>query len=313
MQLSTASLLSSLYISLSAASAAAAAASLTITIPASAFLPNPLVLPAGTHATLTTLPSSEGAAPQSSRASHNVLTAPLTRSSTFVFRNLPSESESYLLDIRSPEYIFAPYRVDVSADGAVKGVWETFRGNTWDNRGADKFVAAGAAADVTVEAKTVGRRKFYEERAKCEFFLPFLFPLIDLLRANGYCFSAERLFSCLLIVSPLGLFKNPMILLSIVALGITVGMPKLLENSTCYYYYYYYFRPSFAIHPMLTQANQRAFFYSGPGNARGVREALALISTAGQCSRCCRWWSGWCQLRSRWMDGRYIIRAHGGR
>lgn len=33
------------------------------------------------------------------------------------------------------------------------------------------------------------------------------------------------------IVSPLGLFKNPMILLSVVALGITVGMPKLLENS----------------------------------------------------------------------------------
>lgn len=34
-------------------------------------------------------------------------------------------------------------------------------------------------------------------------------------------------------VSPLSLVKNPMILLAIAALGITLGMPKLMENSTC--------------------------------------------------------------------------------
>jgi hypothetical protein len=32
-------------------------------------------------------------------------------------------------------------------------------------------------------------------------------------------------------VSPLSLLKNPMILLALVALGFTFGMPKLMENS----------------------------------------------------------------------------------
>ena len=37
---------------------------------------------------------------------------------------------------------------------------------------------------------------------------------------------------CLFSVSPLSLLKNPMILLAVVALGFTFGMPKLMENST---------------------------------------------------------------------------------
>lgn len=68
--------------------------------------------------------------------------------------------------------MFAPYRVDVAADGTVLGVWETFRGNPWDNRGAEKFNAVDAAAaatkDVTVEAKVLAKRGFYEQRAKCK-------------------------------------------------------------------------------------------------------------------------------------------------
>lgn len=35
------------------------------------------------------------------------------------------------------------------------------------------------------------------------------------------------------VVSPLSLVKNPMILMAIVALALTLGMPKLMENSTC--------------------------------------------------------------------------------
>lgn len=35
------------------------------------------------------------------------------------------------------------------------------------------------------------------------------------------------------LVSPLSLVKNPMILMAIVALVLTLGMPKLMENSTC--------------------------------------------------------------------------------
>ncbi|KAL5355450.1 hypothetical protein BJX96DRAFT_170684 [Aspergillus floccosus] len=171
-----------------------AASALTITIPPSTLLPNPNALPAGTHATLTSLPGT-----QDGLVSHPI-TAPLTRSATFVFPRLPtSQAESYLLDIRSKEFVFAPYRVDVAADGSVIGVWETFRGNPWDNRGVEKFAAfpGGEKGDVSVEAKVVARRGFYEQRSK---------------------------------FSPLSLFKNPMILLALVALGFTFGMPKLMEN-----------------------------------------------------------------------------------
>src|SRR5699024_7557530 len=82
----------------------------------------------------------------------------------------PAQPASYLLDIRSAEYVFAPYRVDVAADGKVLGVWETFRGNPWDNRGAEKFNAVDAAArkDVTVEAKLLAKRGFYEQRSSCK-------------------------------------------------------------------------------------------------------------------------------------------------
>lgn len=155
-----------------AATATLVASTLTITIPPSNLLPNPNALPAGTHATLTSLPSSEHSKENAESISHPV-SASLTRSATFVFRTLPtSKSQSYLLDIRCAEYIFAPYRVDIAADGTVLGIWETFRGNPWDNRGTEKFVvdpaAAASVSDVTVEAKLLARRAFYEERSKCE-------------------------------------------------------------------------------------------------------------------------------------------------
>lgn len=89
------------------------------------------------------------------------------------------------MDIRASEYVFAPYRVDVAADGSVMGIWETFRGNPWDNRGAEKYMAnvadanANPRGDVLIEAKLLGKKAFYEERATCEFFsslLLFHFP-----------------------------------------------------------------------------------------------------------------------------------------
>lgn len=193
-----------------------AAASLTITIPSSTLLPNPHLLPASTHATLTN--------------KDQLLSASLTRSSTLVFHDIPSasgQSESYLLDIRSGEWVFAPYRVDVAADGTILGVWETFRGNAWDNRGTERYVVDVAGGqksqtNVVVEAKVVARKGFYEERAKCESASATNSPLYRLPRTdNGPT------------VSPLSLVKNPMILLAVVALGFTLGMPKLMENSTC--------------------------------------------------------------------------------
>ncbi|KAJ5603535.1 hypothetical protein N7537_006491 [Penicillium hordei] len=178
-------------------SSLASASSLTITIPVSSSLPNPHVLPATSHATLTTLPSG---------GKDHVFSASLTRSATFVFHDLQfsgsdAQPESYLLDIRSAgDYVFAPYRVDVAADGSILGIWETFRGNPWDNRGAEKYivnVTGKKEVDVVVEAKLLGRKVFYEQRAQ---------------------------------FSPLSLVKNPMVLLAVVALGLMFVMPKLMDN-----------------------------------------------------------------------------------
>ncbi|PYH98356.1 hypothetical protein BO71DRAFT_316541 [Aspergillus ellipticus CBS 707.79] len=201
--------LSSIFACLILSVPALATSALTITIPPSNLLPNPNALPAVSHATLTTISSSAFA---SASKTNSHLTAPLSRSATFTFRLPPStKPESYLLDIRSPEFVFTPYRVDIAADGSILGVWETFRGNPWDNRGVEKFVLTDvnpdvngaltgsdlSTVDVNIEAKILTRRGFYEERSK---------------------------------FSPLALFKNPMILIALVALGFTFGMPKLMEN-----------------------------------------------------------------------------------
>jgi hypothetical protein len=69
--------------------------------------------------------------------------------------------------------VFAPYRVDVGADGDVIGVWETYRGHPWGNKGAEKVVSGDSGkgdGNVAVEARVVGVRSFYEERPKCELF-----------------------------------------------------------------------------------------------------------------------------------------------
>jgi hypothetical protein len=147
---------------------------LTLTVPPSPLLPNPHSLPADTHATLT------------STSLANPIKAPLTRSATFVFSGIASSeykisqrddlSGSYLLDIRSSEYVFTPLRVDLDERGYVKGVWETFRGNEWGNRGVEKYLrpvdvqvvaGQGNAGDVVVDVKVVGRKGFYEVRQTC--------------------------------------------------------------------------------------------------------------------------------------------------
>ncbi|KAE8335580.1 hypothetical protein BDV24DRAFT_6405 [Aspergillus arachidicola] len=204
---------------------------LTVVIPPSNLLPNPNALPSGTHATLTSIPSSTQS--KSGHVSPHSLTAPLTRSATFIFQNLDctGKPESYLLDVRSAEYVFTPYRVDVAADGTVLGIWETFRGNPWENRGAERYVLDAASVnaaklpEVAVDAKVLARRGFYEERPKCEYFW----------EGETFCMKYtccfQDAYGSILLVSPLSLFKNPMILLALVALGFTFGMPKLMENS----------------------------------------------------------------------------------
>lgn len=156
---------------------------LTLTIPPSPLLPNPHSLPADTHATLT---STTLAKP---------MKAPLTRSATFVFSGVASSeykisqrddlSGSYLLDIRSSEYVFTPLRVDLDERGYVKGVWETFRGNEWGNRGDEKYLRPanvqvrsghGDSGGVVVALKVVARKGFYEVRQTCMCFPPLQSP-----------------------------------------------------------------------------------------------------------------------------------------
>ncbi|KAK4130926.1 hypothetical protein BT67DRAFT_389898 [Trichocladium antarcticum] len=170
---------------------------LTLRIPASPpVLPNPHALPASTRATLTAL----GAA----RA------APLSAANTFVFRDVPAGS--YLLDVHCPTVGVMPLRVDVGLrangdrDGIGKGeagleveVWETFRGGDWGNKGAVVPVSAGGAdgGAVVFEARVVGGREYFMERSS---------------------------------FSVLSIFKNPIILLSMVSMALFFGMPKLVEN-----------------------------------------------------------------------------------
>ncbi|MCJ1353865.1 MAG: hypothetical protein MMC33_003852 [Icmadophila ericetorum] len=158
------------------------AASLTLTIPTHHnVLTNPSTLPPSTHATLTT--------------TNLTLSAPLRRSNTFRFTNIPTGS--YLCDIYSRDFAFAPLRVDVSEggekDAGVVEVWQTFRGNKWENLG-EKYAAG---KDVTVEAKLLGKKEFYESR-------------------GGF--------------NVLSLLSNPMILIALVGGAMMFGMPYLMDN-----------------------------------------------------------------------------------
>ncbi|KAL2140958.1 hypothetical protein VTI28DRAFT_3003 [Corynascus sepedonium] len=166
---------------------------ITLRIPASPpLLPNPHLLPASTRATLTAL-----------GASHS---APLSVHNTFVFRDVPAGS--YLVDVHCPTYAFAPLRLDVvvpreSAEVKV-GAWETFRGNDWDNKGpAVPVTTAGAGGNggtgtvVMVDVRVVGAKGYFMERSS---------------------------------FSVLSIFKNPIILLSMVSMALFFGMPKLVEN-----------------------------------------------------------------------------------
>lgn len=66
----------------------------------------------------------------------------------------------------------------------------------------------------------LGKREFYEERPKC--------------RLHDHELKGTRLLMFILdgnTVSPLSLFKNPMILLAVFALAMTFGMPYLIDNS----------------------------------------------------------------------------------
>lgn len=155
-------LLTSLSTALLSLASLTSAAQLTVSIPASPpLLANPATLPPTTHATLL----------GNSGVYHD---ARLSRSNTLVFKSIAPGS--YLLDIHTRDYHFAPFRVDVTteqagADGVGAAeekveVWQTFRGNEWDNKGQRLGEGKG---DVVVALTPSGRKEYYQKREGCEF------------------------------------------------------------------------------------------------------------------------------------------------
>lgn len=228
------------------------ATTLRLTIPPSSLLPNPAILPASTHATLTT-------------AGTRVSVPVRAGQADFLFRvpgHVSGPDGQYILTIDTKDYVFRSYRVDVD-NGKVGGVWEVTRGVPWDRPSPGSGISlgggadAGADADAVLEVGVLGRRAFFEQRATCMSSPPSL--------------SLDQVL--MQIVSPLSLFQNPMILLAVAALGLTFGMPKLMENSA------FPFPPlSIAIRfcslRVLTES-------SGPGNARGIRKTVPFGSHLG--------------------------------
>ncbi|KAI1432459.1 hypothetical protein GGR50DRAFT_674339 [Xylaria sp. CBS 124048] len=178
-----------------------AATQITLSIPPSPQIPNPAILPPSTHATLTALGTSYA--------------APLTRENTFVFRNVTPGS--YLGDIHCSTFGFAPLRVDVMDEeegggrgrgrggggggGAVVKVWETFRGNDWENKGEEIKAAEGGlitgGGEAVFPVRVFGGKVYYTERGS---------------------------------FNVLSILKNPMIIMGMVTLALFIGMPKLMEN-----------------------------------------------------------------------------------
>ena len=139
-----------------AALAEAITTSISFRIPATHLLPNPFSIPPSTQATLSSL--------------HKSRRAPLSTTNTFVFHNVTAGS--YLVDIHCPTSGFQPLRLDVMPpieDGPDAGVlsvkvWETFRGNDWDNKG--EFVPL--QQDGVYDLRPLGAKDYFVERTKCE-------------------------------------------------------------------------------------------------------------------------------------------------
>jgi hypothetical protein len=126
--------------------------------------------------------------------------AVLRKGSYIEFSNITTVG-SHLLDIYSRDYVFAPYRIDIAPPSSetsgpvIIGAWETYRGTKWDDRGVPLVPAPTERLEMS--AKVLAAKNFYEER-------------------QGF--------------NPMSLLKNPMILMGVVALAFTFGMPKLMEN-----------------------------------------------------------------------------------
>lgn len=180
------------------------AASLRLQFQSSTILANVNSLPPTTHATIT--------APDGT-----ILRSQLRQDNSIIFPEI-STLGSHLLSVYSRDYTFASYRIDTtphlpaSVDSTNKVqiafAAQLFPGTQWSDTGSnlipqqpDATSSTGMSirpqSSLTLIPRVVAQKQFYEER-------------------QGF--------------SPLSLLKNPMIIMAVVALGFTFGMPKLMEN-----------------------------------------------------------------------------------
>lgn len=129
------------------------ATSLIFRLPPTAVLPAPLALSPITSATLT-------------KASSPPLSIPISRTATFEFHDLAPGS--YLAEIWARDFNFVPMRVDVNEDGRID-VWQTFRGNEWENKGEKLAGSSGQTGKLVVDVGVLSPRPVVETRGGCEF------------------------------------------------------------------------------------------------------------------------------------------------
>ena len=123
-----------------------------------------------------------------------VLRAIIRKGNYIEFDDIPTTG-SHLLDIYSHSHVFAPFRIDISEAHHITLAAETYRGIQWSDHGVN--FAPAPTTNLTINAKCLSQKDFYETR-------------------QGF--------------NVLSLLKNPMILMGVVALAFTFGMPKLMEN-----------------------------------------------------------------------------------
>lgn len=82
--------------------------------------------------------------------------------------------------MHSASHGFAPLRVDVISssssdeEGVNLRVWETFRGNDWENKGEEirlDDTVGGSAGGRAFPVKVLGPKVYYTERGGCKFCL----------------------------------------------------------------------------------------------------------------------------------------------
>jgi hypothetical protein len=107
---------------------------------------------------------------------------------------------------------------DVVGDDQEVQVWGTFRGNEWSNKG--EVVQAQRGDGIwTFDVKVQGGKDYFIERQGCKF---------RVVQSRSWL----RLLMTWNLVSPLGLLKNPMILIAGFSMLIVFGMPYIMDNSS---------------------------------------------------------------------------------